>query len=167
MAYMEWYANLPEEKKAQMHLNSQHFVADKIRHDVKLENPFANKSDVAMRFIELTQREEYPVDVFAFIQEKMAKRSEEEWQVRFKAMKKKLGWSYDQMAKFMGAGSGNAVKASINRQLPASQNCRSVFSKQWKKVLKKTFEANNEKTLTHIPPPRCHLLRSANQAAAR
>lgn len=119
LAYMEWYANLPEEKKAQMHLNSQHFVADKIRHDVKLENPFANKSDVAMRFIELTQREEYPVDIFAFIQEKMAKRSEEEWQERFKAMKKKLGWSYDQMAKFMGAGSGNAVKASINRQLPA------------------------------------------------
>jgi hypothetical protein len=118
LAYMEWYAKLPEEKKAQMHLNSQLFVADKIRHDVKLENPFANKSDVAMRYIELTQKEEYPIDVFAFIQEKMAKRSDEEWQERFKAMKKKLGWSYDQMAKFMGAGSGNAVKASINRQLP-------------------------------------------------
>lgn len=119
LAYMEWYAGLPDEKKAQLHQNSQQFVADKISHDVKKENPFANKSDVTMRFIELTQKEEYPTAVFEFIQQKMAQRSETEWQQRFKIMKKKLGWSYEDMARFMGAESGNAVKASINRKLPA------------------------------------------------
>ena len=117
--YMKWYASLPDEKKAQIHLNSHQFVAEKIAHDMKLENPFANKSDIIMRYVEHTQKDQYPDEIFSFIQQKMAQRSEAEWQKRFKIMKKKLGWSYEDMANFMGASSGNAVKASVNRQLPA------------------------------------------------
>jgi len=117
--YMKWYASLPDEKKAQFHLNSHQFVAEKIAHDMERENPFATESDITMRFIELTQKDDYPEAVFSFIRQKMTERSEQEWQERFKALKKRLGWSYDDMARFMGASSGNAVKASINRQLPA------------------------------------------------
>lgn len=49
----------------------------------------------------------------------MAERSEQEWKQRFKAMKKQPGWTYDDMARFIGASNGASVKASVNRQLPA------------------------------------------------
>jgi hypothetical protein len=49
----------------------------------------------------------------------MAEKSEKEWQERFKTMKNELGWTYEQMATFVGAKSGDSIKASINRKLPA------------------------------------------------
>jgi hypothetical protein len=102
-----------------MIVSSWQLVADHVRSQVKESNPFATEADVTMKFIELTQKEDYHADVFAFICQKMADRSETEWIRRFKEMKKKLGWTYDDMAKFMGAKSGASVKASINRKLPA------------------------------------------------
>ena len=76
-------------------------------------------TDIIMRFIEVTQKADYPEDTFAFIRESMQKRSEKEWQQRFKIMKKTLGWSYEDIATFIGAENGPTVKASINRKLPA------------------------------------------------
>jgi DNA-binding XRE family transcriptional regulator len=48
----------------------------------------------------------------------MAEKSEKEWQERFKTMKNELGWTYEQMATFVGAKSDDSIKASINRKLP-------------------------------------------------
>jgi hypothetical protein len=117
--YADWYSRLPDEKKAEFFKNGFDFVAKKVRHDLKSENPFATEADIRLRFVELTQREEYPEEIFAFIQEKFLECSEKEWQHRFKAMKNALGWSYDDIANFIHAGSGASVKASINRKLPA------------------------------------------------
>jgi len=116
--YAEWYSQLPDERKAEMLLSGYEFAAGKIRYDIRKENPFATDSDVRMRFIELTQGD-YPESTMNFIRQKMKERSEADWQKRFKAMKKVLGWSYEDMARFMGASGGDSVKASVNRQLPA------------------------------------------------
>lgn len=119
LQYAKWYESLSDEKKAQFFKSGYDFVTNKIRYDLKTENPFAGESDVIMRFIELTQKEDYSAETYEDIKNKMAERSELEWKKRFKKMKKSLGWSYDQMAVYMGAGSGASVKASVNRQLPA------------------------------------------------
>jgi len=116
--YAEWYSQLPDERKAEMLLSGYEFATGKIRYDIRKENPFATNSDVRMRFIELTQSD-YPESTMNFIREKMRERSEADWQKRFKTMKKALGWSYEDMARYMGASGGDSVKASVNRQLPA------------------------------------------------
>lgn len=72
-----------------------------------------------LRYIELNLREEYTPEVFSFIKKKMQERAEEEWRRRFRKMKETLGWTYDDMARYMGASSGNSVKASVSRGLPA------------------------------------------------
>ena len=118
-AYARWYASQPDEKNAAMIVSGWQLVTGHVEDQVRTRNPFATEADVRMRFIEHTQKEDYPADVFAFICQKMAERSEAEWAQRFKNMKKKLGWTYDDMAHFMGAKSGAAVKASVNRKLPA------------------------------------------------
>lgn len=118
-AYANWYGRLPDEQKAAFFQSGFDFVAEKIRHDVKTQNPFATEAEVRLRFVELTQQEAYPARIFDFIREKFQEYSEKEWQQRFKAMKQTLGWSYEDMANFMNAGSGDSVKASINRKLPA------------------------------------------------
>lgn len=119
LAYAKWYGQLPNEKKATFFKNAHKMVVDKVQFDVKRENPFANKTDIMMRFIELTQKDEYSPETFAFIQKTMAEKSEKEWQERFKTMKKTLGWTYEEMATFVGAKSGDSIKASVNRKLPA------------------------------------------------
>lgn len=118
-AYAEWYSRLPEEHKAAFFNSGYQFVSEKVRSETKNENPFVTEADILMRFISLTQKEDYPETVFNFIAGKMAARSEKEWQRRFKKMRQSLGWSYEDMAKFMNAGGGASVKASINRKLPA------------------------------------------------
>lgn len=117
--YAEWYSGLPDEKKAQFFQSGFQLVAEKIKYDVRKENPFSTEADVVSAFIERTQKEDYPESVMSFIHEKMAERSEAEWKQRFRAMKKELGWSYEEMATYMNAGSGASVKASVNRKLPA------------------------------------------------
>jgi hypothetical protein len=118
-AYARWYASQPDEKKAAMIVSSWQLVAAHVNNQVRENNPFATEADVRMKFIEHTQKEDYPAEIFSFICQKMAERSETEWKQRFKSVKKKLGWTYDDMAIFMGAKSGAAVKASVNRKLPA------------------------------------------------
>ncbi len=116
--YAQWYAQLPDERKAAFFRDGFQFVVDKIRYDVLQENPFATEAEIILRFIELTQQSDYPPEVFAHIRWHMQERIEAEWKQRFRHMKKSLGWSYDQMAAFIGAASGDSLKASVSRQLP-------------------------------------------------
>lgn len=118
-AYAQWYSGLPDERKAQIFQSGFNFVAEKVRYDTKKESPFATKAEIILRFIELTQKDTLPPDTFNFIRQKMLERAEEEWKQRFRAMKKELGWTYDELARFMGAGSGDSVKSSVSRKLPA------------------------------------------------
>ena len=118
-AYAQWYSQLPEARKAEFFKSGYDFVAEKIKLDVQRENPFSTEAEIVLRFIEITQKDAFPEEIHAFIREQMTLRAEKEWQKRFKNMKQALGWSYDDMATFMNAGSGASVKASINRKLPA------------------------------------------------
>jgi hypothetical protein len=117
-AYAKWYNQLPDEKKAMFFKNAHKMVVDKVSYEVRAENPFVNHADIMMRFIELTQKDAYSEETFAFIEKTMAEKSEKEWQERFKTMKNELGWSYEQIATFVGAKSADSIKASVNRKLP-------------------------------------------------
>ncbi len=119
LAYAKWYAQQSDERKTEMIKSGYRMVAKNIENQIKQENQFASEADMIMKFIEYTQKEDYDAKTFAFIQQKMAERSEKEWQNRFKKMKKALGWSYEDMGRFMGASNGASVKASVNRKLPA------------------------------------------------
>lgn len=119
LAYAKWYQKQSDERKAGMIDSGYKFVAENIRYQELEKNPFANEASITLKFIEYTQKEDYPEEVFAFIMKKMQERSEKEWQARFKAMKKTLGWTYENMATYMEAKNGASVKASVNRQLPA------------------------------------------------
>ncbi|MBL7774976.1 MAG: hypothetical protein JNK89_03190 [Saprospiraceae bacterium] len=118
-AYAKWYAQLTDLQKAEFFKSGFDLVAEKIKRDVQQENPFATSADALMRFVELTQKDAYTPEVFDFVMNRLAEQSEKEWQERFKKMKSVLGWTYEDMAAFMNAGSGASVKASINRKLPA------------------------------------------------
>jgi len=118
-AYAKWYSSLPDEQKVRFFLSGFDFVANRIRDEVKKENPFASEASVTLRFIESTQKEDYPEEVMSFIRTQMSVRSEKEWKERFRKMKKALGWSYEEMAAFIGAKSGASLKASVSRKLPA------------------------------------------------
>lgn len=48
----------------------------------------------------------------------MQERIDADWKARFQCMRKSLAWSYDEMARFIGAASGNSLNASISRGLP-------------------------------------------------
>ncbi|MBK6931527.1 MAG: hypothetical protein IPH12_11955 [Saprospirales bacterium] len=118
-AYARWYANQPDTLKAEFLADGFQFAFEKIAYDEKKVNPFVSEAEITARFIELINKQDYTPETLAFIREKMAERSEQEWKQRFKTMKKQLGWTYDDMARFIGASSGASVKASVNRQLPA------------------------------------------------
>ena len=109
LAYARWYEKQPDERKVGMMVSGYEFAARSIRLKELDKNPFANKSFITSKFIEYTQKEDYPEEVFAFIMEKMQERSEKEWQARFKAMKKALGWTYENMATYMEAKNGASV----------------------------------------------------------
>jgi hypothetical protein len=112
--YARWYAQQSDEKKSSMILSGWKLATGHVRRQELDANP-----DVTMKFIEHTQKADYPPETFAFIREQMALRSEAEWIARFKTMKKTLGWTYDEMARYIGAASGAALRASVNRKLPA------------------------------------------------
>ena len=118
-AYAKWYGQLPDDRKTEYFRNGFQFISDKVRYDVKKENPFATEAEITLRFIELTQKEAYSEETFAFIRQKMLERAEVEWKQRFKTMKKSLGWTYEEMARFMNAGGPDSLKATVSRQLPA------------------------------------------------
>ncbi|MEM1216189.1 MAG: hypothetical protein AAGJ82_10915, partial [Bacteroidota bacterium] len=106
-------------RKASMILSAFNHVADRIRQQVLKLNPFASKADITWRFIELTQKDDYNEEIFKFMEDTMQKRSEEEWKERFRTMKKDMNWTYADIARFVGAENENAVRASINRKVPA------------------------------------------------
>lgn len=60
-------------------------------------------------------------------------RAEEEWKQRFRAMKKELGWTYEEMARFMGASSGDSLKASVSRKVPGFAKLAVCVFEQMKK----------------------------------
>ncbi len=119
LKYAAWYAAQPDERKAAMVESGYKFVADHIRQQTLDENPFSTEADVILRFITATQKESYEADIFSFIQTKMCKRSEQEWQQRFRSMKKQMDWTYKDIARFIGAESGDSIKATVSRKLPA------------------------------------------------
>lgn len=142
-AYARWYASQPDEQKASMIISGWKLAFGHVRNQVLNNNPFSTEADVTTKFIEHTQKEDYTPEIFAFILEKMAERSEREWKQRFKSMKKQLGWSYDDMARFIGASNGASVKASINRQLPAFAKLAVCVFEQ----MNKNKEENSPNTL--------------------
>jgi hypothetical protein len=117
--YAEWYRKLPDERKAKMLCDMYSFGQQSVKYNAKKENPFITDKDALMLFVEANLKDEFSPEIFAFIKKTMAEKSEKEWQERFKTMKNELGWTYQQMATFVGAKSGDAIKASINRKLPA------------------------------------------------
>jgi hypothetical protein len=142
LAYARWYSQLPDERKAKMLCDLFQFGIETVKYNAKKENPFLTESELLLRYMELNLKEEYPPETFAFIRKKMLERAEEEWKQRFRAMKKELGWTYDQLAKFMGAGSGDSVKASVSRKVPAfAKLAVCVFE-----ALKTNLESNSQKS---------------------
>lgn len=119
LAYARWYEKLPKERKAAMFQSAFQMVVDKIRHDVLSKNPFATEAEIRLEFIRINYKDDYSAEILAFIEEKMQAEIENEWRERFRKMKQSLNWSYDEMADFIGAASGNTLKSSISRQVPA------------------------------------------------
>ena len=118
-AYAKWYEQQPDKKKEGMVASGYRMVATQVKSNIEKENPFATEADILKSFVEMTQKEDYPANVFSYIMEVYNKRSEQEWKQRFRHMKKALGWTYNDMARFIGAESGNSLKASVSRKLPA------------------------------------------------
>jgi hypothetical protein len=119
LLYAKWYAAQPNERKSSMILSGYNFAANNIKQQVKKENPFATNADIMLRFIEISHKSDLSEMAFSLIEKTLQERSDAEWKARFKTLKKELGWSYEDMAHFMGAENGASVKASINRKLPA------------------------------------------------
>ncbi len=118
LAYARWYSQLPDERKAKMFFGLFQFGVETVKFNAKKENPFLTESELLLRYMEYNLKDAYPPETFAFIRRKMMERAEEEWKQRFRAMKKELGWTYEEMARFMGASSGDSLKASVSRKLP-------------------------------------------------
>lgn len=118
VAYSKWYYQLSDERKQQMFRSGFQHTVKRIRHDALKANPFASEEEIKLRFIEITQAADYPPETMDFIRREMHKRITADWKARFQRMKKHLGWSYDEMARYMGASSGASLKASVSRGLP-------------------------------------------------
>lgn len=119
LAHANWYAKLPDQRKAQMMSDMFSFGIESVKYNAKKENPFITEAEALFKYIALNLKESYSEEVFAFIEKKMKERAEEEWKARFRKMKKEMGWSYEDMAKAMGGTSPGSIKASVSRKLPA------------------------------------------------
>jgi hypothetical protein len=119
LAYARWYSALPATRKAQMLCDLFQFGVDSIRYNAKKQNPYLTDSETMLFYFEKNLKNSFSPEVFEFVRSEMMKRAEIEWENRFKAMKTQLGWTYDDIARFIHAESGNSVKSSINRKLPA------------------------------------------------
>ncbi len=133
LMYAKWYAAQPNDRKSNMIISGYNLAANNIKQQVKKENPFATNADVTLRFIEISHKADCTPETFAFVVKNMNERSEKEWQARFKALKKELNWTYEDMARFMGAENGASVKASVNRKLPAFAKLAVCIFEQMKK----------------------------------
>ena len=119
LKYANWYFQQSDEWKANMLFDSFQFGLEVVMNNARQKNPFATHADQMRLYVENNLKKEFPPMSFAFILDKLDERSEAEWKQRFKSMRKHLGWSYDDIARFIGAASGAAVRASVNRKLPA------------------------------------------------
>jgi hypothetical protein len=119
MVYANWYAQLPDARKAQMLCNFYDLGINTVRYNARKENPFITEAEATMKYIEANLKNRITSETYAFVVAKMAERAEQEWQERFKKMKKELNWTYADIARFMEASGEDAVKSSISRKLPA------------------------------------------------
>jgi hypothetical protein len=117
--YAKWYEKQSDERKSSMMISGYKHVTDRVTAQQKAKNPFSTKADIILRFMEVTQKEEYPQDVFAKMVENMKKRSDLEWQQRFDNMQNELGWSFEDIANFTGSDNSLEMKESVNQKLPA------------------------------------------------
>jgi hypothetical protein len=132
--YAKWYEKQSDERKSSMMISGYKFVAEKITAQQKAKNPFSTKADLILRFIEVTQKEEYPQDVFKVMVENMKKRSDEEWQKRFDDMRNELGWSFEDMANFTDTDNPLEIKESVNQKIPAFAKLAVCVFEQMKKI---------------------------------
>ncbi len=137
IAHANWYFHLPPERKAKMMSDMFQFGLDMVRYNARKDNPFITEADQMMKYVQHNLKDEFPPDSYQLIENVLSARSEAEWQDRFKAMKKALGWSYDDMARFIGAASGDSIKTSVNRQLPAFAKLAVCVFEQMKKDAEK------------------------------
>ena len=137
IGYANWYYQLPPERKAVIMSDLFQFGLDTVRYNARKENPFITEADQMKKYVDYNLKDEFPTDSFNLIQNVLSARSEAEWQQRFKTMKKALGWSYDDIARFVGAASGDSIKASVNRQLPAFAKLAVCVFEQLKKDAEK------------------------------
>ena len=119
IAYANWYYKLPDERKAKLFGDLFQFGLDMVRYNAKKENPFITEAGQMEKYVQYNLKDEFPPESFELIKNVLADRSEKEWKQRFRAMKKQLGWTYDDMARYIGSESGNSLKASVSRKLPA------------------------------------------------
>jgi len=94
------------------------FGVETVKHNASRKDPFLTEAELMLQYMEYNLKPTMPSETFAFIRQKMLERAKEEWKARFRAMKKALGWTYDDMARFIGASSGASLKASVSRKLP-------------------------------------------------
>lgn len=116
--YAKWYEKQSDERKSSMMISGYKLVADRVKAQQKAKNPFSTKADVILHFIEVTQKEEYPQDVFNSMVENMKKRSDVEWQQRFNDMKDELGWSFEDMANFIDFENPQLLNESVHQKMP-------------------------------------------------
>jgi len=138
LAYAKWYAQQTDERKAKMLCDIFQFGVMTVKHNAHKSNPMLTESELMLRYMEYNLKPSTPPDVFEFIRQKMLERAEEEWKARFRAMKKDLGWTYGDMARFIGAKSGASLKASVSRKLPGFAKLAVCVYEQVKKESKKT-----------------------------
>ena len=119
LEYARWYSLLPPERKARMLADMFQFGVDSVRYNARKKNPYITDAEAMLCYFEKNLKTCFTPDVFEFIQQTMIEKAELEWGNRFKSMKKHFAWSYDEIAHFIHAESGNSVKSSVNRKLPA------------------------------------------------
>jgi chromatin segregation and condensation protein Rec8/ScpA/Scc1 (kleisin family) len=117
--YAKWYEKQSDERKSAMMISGYKLVAERIKAQQKAKNPFSTKADVILHFMEVTQKEAYPQDVFTSMVENMKKRSDVEWQQRFDDMKNELGWSFEDIANFTDSENPIDLKESVSQKIPA------------------------------------------------
>ncbi len=141
LAYANWFSQLPDERKTRFFADMVDFGIESVKHNVRKNNPFSTEADALWRFMELHHKAETGPEVFDFMKEKMAERAELEWKARFRAMRREMGWSFDEMARFIGADSGNSLKSSVSRQVPAFAKLAVCVFEQLKKQSPMAFGA--------------------------
>ena len=140
LTYANWFSRLPDERKSRIFADMVDFGIESVIYTVRKENPISTKAEALWRFMELHHKEAVTPEVFEFMRAKMSERVELEWKARFKKMRRELGWTFDEMARFIGAESGNSLKSSVSRQVPAFAKLAVCVFEEMKKAKSKVLE---------------------------